>query len=245
MKLKFLEQRLRRRFAKAEAQRLFADMTVRNGPFKGMKYPDFKSEGSTLFPKFLGSYERELHPLFGKILDSDYSEVVDVGCAEGYYAVGMALRLPKARIFAYDISEKARSQCAKMARLNGVDDRVTIAAHCDPQTLTNLGLTRKALVISDCEGYEKTLFSPQVVTALAAHDVLIETHDVFDISISPELRKRFAATHRLQVISSVDDVQKALYYDYAELAPYDTEQRKKLLAERRRSIMEWFFFTPK
>lgn len=245
MELKFLEQRLRRRFAKAEAERLFADKRVRNGPFKGLIYPDFRALGSTMFPKLLGSYERELHPLIGQILDNDYSAVVDVGCAEGYYAVGMALRLPNARVFAYDINEKARSQCAKMARLNGVNDRLTISAHCDPRTLIELGLIRRALVISDCEGYEKALFTPEVVLALAAHDFLIETHDLFDITISVELRKRFAATHDLQVVTSIDDVQKAHYYDYAELEPYDLEQRKKLLAERRRSIMEWFFFTPK
>lgn len=245
MKLKFLEQRLRRRFAKAEAERLFADKKVQNGPFKGMVYPDFRALGSTMFPKLLGSYESELHPLIGQILDNDYSTIVDVGCAEGYYAVGMALRLPDARVFAYDVNEKARSQCAKMARLNGVDDRLTIAAHCGPQELLGLGLGHRALVISDCEGYEKELFTAEVVAALATHDVLIETHDLFDITISSELRKRFAASHSLQVASSVDDVQKAHYYDYAELAPYDLEQRKKLLAERRRSIMEWFFFTPK
>lgn len=236
---------MRRRFAKAEAQRLFADKRVRNGPFKGMLYPDFQSEGSTLFPKILGSYESELHPLFGQILDNDYSEIIDVGCAEGYYAVGMALRMPTARVFAYDISEKARLQCEKMAKLNGVDERMTVAAHCGPQALLKLDLTRRALVISDCEGYEKSLFTPEVVAALATHDILIETHDLFDISISPELRKRFAATHRLQTVASVDDLQKALYYDYPELAPYSPKQRYKLLAERRRSIMEWFFFTPK
>jgi len=244
MKLKFIEKRRRRRFARKEAQRLFADRRVRNGPFSGLLYPDFRSEGSAMFPKFLGSYESELHPLIERCIATDYSEIVDVGCAEGYYAVGMALRMPEARIFAYDTSEHSRSLCEQMAQLNGVAERVEIGSHCDPQTLMQLDLTRRALIISDCEGYEKTLFSPEVVAALGAHDVLIETHDLFDISISAELRKRFSKTHSLEVVTSVDDLQKAIYYDYSELAPYDPEQRKKLLAERRHSIMEWFFFTP-
>ncbi|MGC4021912.1 MAG: hypothetical protein QM734_08190 [Cyclobacteriaceae bacterium] len=35
----------------------FKSLEVKNGPFKGMKYPSLSSFGSTLFPKLLGSYE--------------------------------------------------------------------------------------------------------------------------------------------------------------------------------------------
>src|ERR1035437_10659844 len=40
------------------------DLTVRHGIFRGMKYPAGKAVGSELIPKLLGSYERELPPLF-------------------------------------------------------------------------------------------------------------------------------------------------------------------------------------
>src|SRR6478672_6897407 len=67
-------------------------LVVQHGPFKGMKYPGVNSVGSALIPKLLGSYERELHPLIDSICAGQYDQVVDIGCAEGYYAVGLAMR---------------------------------------------------------------------------------------------------------------------------------------------------------
>jgi hypothetical protein len=78
----------------------FLNRVVRHGLFYGMKYPSLEAAGSTLYPKLLGSYERELHGIMERIVRTDYATVVDIGCAEGYYAAGLALRLPEARVFA-------------------------------------------------------------------------------------------------------------------------------------------------
>lgn len=42
------------------ARDVFPDLIVKHGPFKGMKYPAVKSVGSSLFPKLLGCYEKEI-----------------------------------------------------------------------------------------------------------------------------------------------------------------------------------------
>src|SRR5688500_11935175 len=42
---------------------IFKEMKVLHGPFEGMKYPSFKSVGSTLYSKLLGSYEWEIHAI--------------------------------------------------------------------------------------------------------------------------------------------------------------------------------------
>jgi hypothetical protein len=62
-------------------------MTVANGPFKGLRYPSVHTFGSALFPKLLGSYESELHPVLGGMMGNGYTTVVDIGCGEGYCAV--------------------------------------------------------------------------------------------------------------------------------------------------------------
>jgi hypothetical protein len=85
---------------------------VLSGPFKGMKYPNLEAFGSCIYPKILGSYERELHDTLNSISNTRYSEIIDVGCAEGYYAVGLSLQHPEARVYAYDIDETARRLCA-------------------------------------------------------------------------------------------------------------------------------------
>ena len=71
-----------------------------SGPFAGMSCIS-EAICSSLVPKLLGSYESELHQVLNQILETDYQNVIDIGCAEGYYAVGLALRLPNARVYAW------------------------------------------------------------------------------------------------------------------------------------------------
>ena len=114
-----------RRDSLIEAARIASspDLTVRNGPFRGMRYPERASVGSALVPKLLGSYERELQPVLEDILAREHSEIVDIGCAEGYYAVGLALRLPAARVFAYDTNVMAIDLCLDPPFRAGVASR--------------------------------------------------------------------------------------------------------------------------
>jgi hypothetical protein len=132
-----------------------------------------------------------------------------------------------------------------MAQANGVEHRLITGSFCDDAVLQSLPLSRHALVLNDCEGYEKTLFTPETVRTLTKHDVLIEVHDFVDLAISAKLRAVFETTHHLEIITSFDDVKKAQTYDYPELATFDLTQRKILLAEYWASIMEWFYFSPR
>src|SRR5262249_2338225 len=105
--------------------------TVLGGPFAGMEYLAGTSEGA-LTPRLLGVYESELHPHLEAFAAADLDCVIDVGCAEGYYAVGLARMMPEVTVYAYDISEVARDACADLARRNGVQDRVVIGGEFAP-----------------------------------------------------------------------------------------------------------------
>ena len=76
----------------------------------------------------LGTWELELTEIWERILANDYSLMVDVGAAEGYYAVGMNLRKPNAEVIAYeDYVANNGEQGAKDAgkwRLEGKDYRM-------------------------------------------------------------------------------------------------------------------------
>src|SRR5262245_41340678 len=74
------------------------NLSVQRGPFAGMVYPDHAAVGSTLYPKLLGSYERELHQTVDDIVRLGYDTVVDIGAAEGYYAVGLAMKMPGTQV---------------------------------------------------------------------------------------------------------------------------------------------------
>src|SRR5262245_45426434 len=89
----------RRTFARHQSdfrRKLFPDgapISVQHGPFKGLAYFDETVWGS-ITPKWLGSYEAELHPAIEEIISRPYETIIDVGCAEGYYAVGLAATIP-------------------------------------------------------------------------------------------------------------------------------------------------------
>lgn len=224
-------------------EQLAPDLVVANGPFKRLRYPSGQSVNSVLLPKLLGSYESELHPVLEELLRNGYNTVVDVGCAEGYYAVGFALRLPHAEVYAYDIDPHARQQCAEMARLNGVADRIHIGEFCNEEALRSIPLGERALIMSDCEGYEGSLFNRQLAEVLLNHDLIIETHDFIDIELSVKMRNAFAKTHHVRSIKSLDDIEKAHTVDDPALEPYSTWDKYRILRENRPAIMEWLVMT--
>jgi len=98
----------RRRIKYARARRLVmrklsskGSLKVLNGPFEGMKYiPSFNGEYFT--QKVLGYYEYVLSGTIGKVCDTGYGTIIDVGAAEGYYACGLAVRLPSARVVCFE-----------------------------------------------------------------------------------------------------------------------------------------------
>ena len=74
---------------------------VAAGPFAGMSYPVQASEGGRA-PRLLGAYEASLHPVIETVIARAYRQVLDIGCAEGYYAVGLARRIPDTIVHARD-----------------------------------------------------------------------------------------------------------------------------------------------
>ena len=125
-----LEQTLRA-LAKWRSQLIGATLVARSGtmiqdgPFKGMAYVASASEGG-IAPRLLGVYETVLHDVFLSAPAQGYDAVLNVGCAEGYYAVGCARLLPNATVLAWDIDPVAREKCLDLARLNGVEARINL-----------------------------------------------------------------------------------------------------------------------
>ena len=227
------------------ARELSPKFDVLHGPFAGLGYVRARSAGSALLPKILGCYERELHPVIERILRNEYTDVVDIGCAEGYYAVGLGMRLPQVTVHAFDTSPRARRLCAELAERNGIAARLKLGEWCDEAVLLGLELGPRALLLSDCEGYEAELFTPRVATHLARHDVLIEVHEQHDPELSRTLQTRFAATHDITAVESIDDRRKLRVYDFPELMKYDVRTRLRIVSEGRAGAMEWLYCSSK
>jgi len=189
------------------------DKIVLNGPFKGMQYGSIGALCSTFIPKIIGSYESELHPVIEEIIINNYTEVWDIGCAEGYYAVGLALSMPNAQITAFDIELDARENCLELAKLNAVEERVEIGEKCDAVLINNFNF-KNGLILSDCEGYELEMFE-NVNLNETKFDCLIEIHEwPLERNVEKRMIEKFSPTHEIIKIYSKSDIRKAKEYSF-------------------------------
>ncbi|MEO1495470.1 MAG: hypothetical protein AAFV19_25320, partial [Pseudomonadota bacterium] len=219
----------------------FPDLTVRNGLFAGLRYPGAAATGSALLPKLAGSYEIEIEPMLKIAADRGYSDIVDIGCAEGYYAVGLARLYPDAAIHAFDVDTGARRMCQAMAETNGVSDRVTMGSFCTPEWIQTAELGSRALIFSDCEGYEGELFTEATAPALARHDILIECHDNDRPGVSTQIKTAFEASHEITEVMNVPDYEKARVLELPELEGYNFATRQFIVEEARGAQQIWLF----
>lgn len=224
---------------------IFKEPLVLHGPFKGLKYPEFKSRSSSLYSKLIGSYEMELHNELKNLLNYDFEQVINIGCAEGYYAVGLAMNLPKAEIHAFDIDSESRDLTLQMASLNGVLDRVKVKKNMTSNNFKNFDLSKKTLIISDIEGNEKNIFVKSVAKYLKNCYMIIETHDWVDINISSDIEQIFKNSHDINTIQSIGDNIKAKTYSFNELKGTDLLTKFRVFEEGRRYVDEWLIMYPK
>lgn len=171
--------------------------TVHSGPFAGMTYLD-AAEGA-LLPRLIGCYEAELHPTIWQLSQAGYQHIIDIGCAEGYYAVGLARLLKDCQIHAHDINEAALMACAALAKVNGVDDRVIVGGEFDPHTLQQY-LGHKTLVFCDIEGAESELLDPEKFPGFRQVDLIVEVHECYKKGLSDTLIERFNSSHDIEWI---------------------------------------------
>ena len=174
------------------------------GPFAGMDYVDAATEGA-LIPRLIGTYESELHPHLAAFAAEGLDCVIDVGCAEGYYAVGLARMMPGVEVHAFDIDANARRYCADLAARNGVTDRVIIGGEFKPDGFEAYA-GKRVLVLVDTEGAEVDILQPALSPALAGMNIIVETHNVYRQQALETMIERFSPTHD---IVRVDQQPKA------------------------------------
>lgn len=167
---------------------------VRSGPFAGMDYVVRAAEGA-LLPRLLGVYERELHPHLLAFAEEGLDHIIDIGCAEGYYAVGLARLMPDVTVNAYDIDETARRRCGLLAKANGVTDQVVIREEFRGEDFETFKGKGRVLVFIDAEGFEDDILRPDLYPAMAGFNLIVETHPGFRKGVTERLIERFSPTH--------------------------------------------------
>lgn len=213
---------------------------VLQGPFKGMHYLSRAYFGPIL-PKVLGTHEMELWPAVERLCALSPPLIIDIGAAEGYYAVGLAMRNPASRVICYEMYAPARRLIGQMARMNGVESRVTILPTCTVESLRKvLEDGKPSAIVCDVEGAEDELMDPGQIPALKHCVLLIEVHEGFRQALPERMKSRFAQSHELEHIHNRPripaDIPPGISLTARELDPATYEGRR---------VAQWFFLTPR
>jgi hypothetical protein len=237
------EREVRRRAGVNEdAYRLLAGElpVVRAGPFAGMAYPaDRLDDVDAAAAKLLGTYEREIAWVFERAIARGVTTFIDIGCADGYYAVGMPRASSVTTTFAYDLSQSARDLCAETAKASGVEGRVRIGNRCSLEVLSGLP-THGALVLCDIEGAERELLDTAVAQRLAGSVAVVEVHEDEHPGAGNQLTRAFAGTHR-----AVRVMQRPRTEAPELLPDWSPRARSRALGEFRGHRLHWIVFEPR
>jgi len=222
--------------------RLGCPRKILSGPFQGMAWEPADAGGAWL-AKIIGTYEMELHSFIHSLAKVPFDTLVDIGCADGYYALGLFRLIHFQKIVAYDTDPYALECLRRNAAKNQLSNRIETKESCSGELLElDLKKTSRALVISDCEGAEREILDPKVCPSLSTATLLVEVHDFPPTGpIGTTLRERFRESHEITSIQSRERSREDLPPAAAAL----NQDWELALDEERKTRMEWILLQPR
>jgi len=176
--------------------------SVQSGPFQGMHYAS-QAPDQPHVPRLLGTHDAALHPTLEAIIAEAPPLVIDIGCGEGFYAIGFALRLPRSTIWARDTNEKSRDATEALATANTVARRVKIGGaltHAD----FDICRAQHTLILCSLNNATDALLDPDRAKGLRRADLLITLPTSQHPTMHDTLAARFADTHLSTMILRTD-----------------------------------------
>lgn len=217
-------------------------LTVNDGTFRGLKFPFDTVIGSAFIPKLVGTYEDELHHIFDDIKRTRvYKHLIDVGAAEGFYAVGLSKYLEIDDVIAFETREESRKLIEELALYNDVQN-VRIFGQCGMKNFNEVTKVKYGLIFCDCEGCELILIDTEKFNSLLYHDIIVELHDYSESgdTIMEKFRQRFDKTHEITFINCRSTkITKNSYIKELLL------NKEYLLSEGRKYSIGWAFIKSK
>lgn len=219
---------------------------VKYGPFKGMKLSSKRWWGSRdRGSQCLGLYEREILDNIEVMPAKGCNTFIDIGAADGYYAIGMLSCGLAQHAIAYELSDVGQATILNNFELNGSVGTLKIYGEA---TLASLEATlprdlADSLVLIDIEGAEFALLSDEVLKLLSGSTVIVEIHNWVDDFINKysELLTRLDKWFQ---IAPIDRAERPTFH-LAELRDFTDDNRLLLTSESRPCVMRFLKLTPK
>ena len=218
---------------------------VKYGPFQGLSLNRKTWWGkSDLGAQCLGLYEKEILDDIGSREKGKYQTFIDIGAADGYYAVGMLLAGIVNNVISFEVSEAGRAAIGENWAANGKPGELTICGEANHASLGGIPnhIFHDALVLIDIEGYEFELLTKEVIQQLQFSEVIIEVHNWIDDFERryPQLLRDLAEYFNVEKLAPVERNTAK----FSELRGYTDDNRLLLVSERRPCLMRFLKLTP-
>ncbi len=218
---------------------------VAYGPFAGMKISHKLWWGQHDFStKLVGEYEKQV--LNEIILHSNRFDIfIDIGAADGYYAVGLVYSKIFKEAICFEISPVGREVIEENAYINNVVDKVKIEGEANRDQLTRYILNySNALILCDIEGIEFDLFDAQLLKILKKCVLIIEIHPDFVKNGVHRLSQFCLNASEFFYIKDLERVHPSVH-SYTEYNKLADNHKMLIFSEGRPNLMRWIALTPK
>ena len=221
--------------------------TVRYGPFQHLKLHQTPYwSGADRGAMLLGMYEQEVLQQLQQ-LSHDYDTFIDVGAADGYYAVGALVSDQFQSCICFETDVRGQEAIQRLADLNNVSKRIHIFGQANSEFLSTLSSTgfdfaSGGVFLFDIEGAEYSLLTDSLLQTLRNSAMIIELHDSSDEpgSKNADLFMRVARYFNQHVVTfGARDPNL-----FPELADWTDDDRWILCSESRAGLMKWLILTP-
>jgi hypothetical protein len=156
---------------------------VKYGPFKDLRLGRNPWWGQLdLGSQCLGWYEKEILDFFDGLVPLQFDNFIDIGAADGYYAVGILHSKKILSATCFEQSQHGRDVIMENYQQNGSPGKLRIFGTATPEALLNLeGYEfHNALILVDIEGGEFDLFTKSVCNRLKRCTIILEIHHWVD-----------------------------------------------------------------
>src|SRR5689334_5846167 len=188
-----------------------------------------------LSSQLIGCYEAELHGPLEQELGEKPKRIVNIGCAEGYYAIGMKLRLPDSEVLAIDIDDNAIEATKNTAAENGVNIQF-------PRSQDEISgwMNTADFIVCDCEGAEIKYLDQNRFPGLKNATIIVELHDGPGVAATETITERFCGTHKIWFVT---EGERNPSHDPI-LCRLPDDQRWLAVSEGRPCLMHWYIMKP-
>lgn len=219
---------------------------IKYGPFSGLRLSKNPWWGkSDLGSMCLGIYEEEILKFLFSDQLNDRKTLIDIGAADGYYAIGLLKSKRINKAICYEISNDGQETILSNWKLNEEPGEIEINGDVFDDFINKNKSTdfSQCITIIDIEGAEFLFLSKQILEFIKNSYVLIEIHNWI-----PDFMNKYSSflkdANEFFDIDILDRSERNTF-KFEELRSFTDDNRLLITSEARPCVMRFLILKPK